>query len=502
MMSVSGSDFSPRIKGRLKGFTLLAVMALTTLAAVDSCSAEAGSLQAAAESFGASKVKSVAFAGTGSWYQFGQAPSPTTVWPKFDVSSYSANINYETAAAHVQITRKQTIEAGRVRPAPVEQKADQYVTGASAWNIGGNPAAVQFQPAAVEERAAEIWTTPQGFLRAAIANNAASKNNNGSIEVSFNQGKYRYVGTINNQNQVVSVQTWIDNPILGDTAYETSYSDYKVFNGVNFPAHIVRKLGGYPVLDLNVASVSINAETNISVPPEVSNAGAPKINVTADQLAPGVFYLKGGTHHSVAIEQKDHVVLVEAPLNEARSEALIAKIKEIIPNKPITTLINTHQHFDHSGGLRTFVDAGATIVTQQLNKPYYEKVWGAPHTINPDNLAKSQKTAKFQTFTDNWILTDGRRFIEIYQIAGSGHNDAFALVYLPGEKILIEADAFTPTAVGAPLPSPVNPYTVNLYDNIKRLNLDVQQIAALHGPRVTTLADLKAAIGRANIAGN
>jgi glyoxylase-like metal-dependent hydrolase (beta-lactamase superfamily II) len=417
------------------------------------------------------------------------------------VSSYSATINYETAAAHVQITRKQAIEAGRLRPAPVEQKADQYVNGALSWNIGGTPVAAQPQPAAVEERAAEIWTTPQGFLRAATANKAASKSIKGGTEVSFNLGKYRYVGTINKQDQVVNVQTWIDNPILGDTAYETTYSDYKAFNGVNFPTHIVRKLGGYPVLDLNVDSVSINAEAKISVPPEVSSAGAPKITVTSEQLAPGVFYLKGGTHHSVAIEQKDYVVLVEAPLNEARSEALIAKIKEIIPNKPITTLINTHQHFDHSGGLRTFVDEGATIVTHQLNKPYYEKAWAAPHTINPDRLAQSHKAAKFQTFTDSKILTDGRRVIEIHQITGSGHNDAFALVYLPGEKILIEADAFTPTAVGAPLPSPVNPYTVNLYDNIKRLNLDVQQIAALHGPRVTTLADIKEAIGQSDIAG-
>jgi glyoxylase-like metal-dependent hydrolase (beta-lactamase superfamily II) len=257
-----------------------------------------------------------------------------------------------------------------------------------------------------------------------------------------------------------------------------------------------KNVDAYPVLDLNISSVTANAAANISVPSEVSTAAAPKVTVTADQLAPGVFYLRGGTHHSVAIEQSDHVILVEAPLNEARSEALIAKIKEIIPGKPIQFVVNTHQHFDHSGGLRTFVDAGATIVTHQTNKAYYEKVWAGQHSINPDRLAKSQKAAKFKTFTDEYTLNDGHRLVEIYQIANSGHNDAFALVYLPAEKILIEADAFTPTAVGAPLPSPINPYTVNLYDNIKRLNLNVDQIAGLHGPHVVKLADLKAAIGQ------
>ena len=125
---------------------------------------------------------------------------------------------------------------------------------------------------------------------------------------------------------------------------------------------------------------------------------------------------------------------------------MIAKVKETIPNKPIRYLVNTHVHFDHSGGLRTYVDEGATIVTHEMNKPYYEQAWAAPHTLNPDRLAQSKKTATFETFTDKHVLTDGSRSIEIHQIAGSGHNDAFAMVYLPKEKILIEGDAYTPLA--------------------------------------------------------
>ena len=103
-------------------------------------------------------------------------------------------------------------------------------------------------------------------------------------------------------------------------------------------------------------------------------------------------------------------------------------------------------HFDHSGGLRTYVDEGATIVTHAMNKPYYEQAWAAPRTINPDRLAQSKKTATFETFTDKHVLTDGSRTIEVHQIAGSGHNDAFAMVYLPKEKILIEVDAYAPLA--------------------------------------------------------
>src|SRR5437899_4860673 len=90
-------------------------------------------------------------------------------------------------------------------------------------------------------------------------------------------------------------------------------------------------------------------------------------------LTDGVFYLRGGTHHSVAVEFADHVVVVEGPLNEQRSLAVIAEVNKLIANKPIRYLVNTHHHFDHSGGLRTYVDQGVTIITHAINKPFYDK---------------------------------------------------------------------------------------------------------------------------------
>jgi len=339
----------------------------------------------------------------------------------------------------------------------------------------------------------EIWTTPHGFLKAAVVNNATSTPSEGGSEVTFSSGKNKYVGIINAQNEVARVQTWIDNPVLGDTEVVFTYSDYKDFGGVRFPSRIQRVQGEHPVLELTVSAVTANPAVNITAPAEANAAPAP-VAVTVEKLANGVYFLKGGTHHSVAIDQKDHIVVVEGPQNEARSSAVIAKVKETIPNKPIKYLVNTHAHFDHSGGVRTFVDEGATIVTHQDNKPYYQKAWDAPHTINPDKLAQSKKTATFETFGDKHVLTDGSRTIEIYKIAGGGHNDAFAMVYLPKEKILIEGDAYTPLAANAPPPAAANPFAVNLDENITRLKLDVKQIAPLHGPGVATMADLKAFI--------
>ena len=170
-------------------------------------------------------------------------------------------------------------------------------------------------------------------------------------------------------------------------------------------------------------------------------------------MPPGVYYLAGTNAHTVAIDQSDHIVAVEAPTNEARSQAVIAKIKETIPNKPIRYVINSHVHFDHAGGLRTYVDEGAIVVTHEMNKPYFEQAWAAPQ----DDQSRSdwpsrRKPATFETVTEKHVLTDKNRNIEIHSIAKSGHNDAFLMVYLPKEKILIEGDAFTPAAEGCAAP--------------------------------------------------
>ena len=201
----------------------------------------------------------------------------------------------------------------------------------------------------------------------------------------------------------------------------------------------------------------------------------------------------GGTHHSVAIDQPDHIVVVEAPQNEARSLAVIAKVKETIPNKPIRYLINTHHHFDHSGGLRTYVDEGATIVTHQMNQAVLRAGVGGAADAQPRPAGAVEEGGQFETFSEKHVLTDGKRSIEIHRLAGNGHNDAFAMVYLPAEKILIEVDAWAP-----PAPMCRRRRAEPLYDEPARKHPTAaarrEQIAALHGPRVATFAESAAAM--------
>ena len=194
-------------------------------------------------------------------------------------------------------------------------------------------------------------------------------------------------------------------------------------------------------------------------------------------------------------------MLVDVPQTQERALAVIAKTKEVIPNKPIRYLVTSHHHWDHLGGIRTAIDEGATIVTHQSNKAFLERVAKTPHTINPDRLAASKKALKIQTVGAKGTLTDGTRTIELHLLTNYEHTGDMLVVYLPKEKILAEPDAFTPPATPTTaLVVTAVPYAAALYDNIQRLKLDVQTIAPLHGARTSTVAELAKSAGRAEAA--
>jgi glyoxylase-like metal-dependent hydrolase (beta-lactamase superfamily II) len=163
---------------------------------------------------------------------------------------------------------------------------------------------------------------------------------------------------------------------------------------------------------LTINTVQANASADLPIPDNVQAAAAPAVKVDNAKLGDGVWFLSGGTHHSLVVEFKDYIAVIEGPLNEERSMAVLAEAKKLVPNKPVKYVISTHHHFDHSGGLRTYVAEGATVVTHESNKPFFEKTFQAPATLEPDAQSKVQKPATFQTVSDKWVLTDGKQRIE------------------------------------------------------------------------------------------
>jgi len=428
-------------------------------------------------------VKTVQYTGSGATFNLGQNVSPTAPWPRTEVKSFTQTYDYDKAASRYDVV------------GPQGPGASQFLSGDLAWNQAATVTPVA--PAVAATRQIQLRLSPHGFLKGALASNATAKNSKLDgrkvTQVSFMQGKNRIVGTISGDNVVEKVETWVDNAVLGDMLVEAEYTGYRDFGGVKFPARIVHKGGGFPTVDFTVTGVKANVPLDLTVPPAAP--APPPVTVTNEKLGDGIWYLTGGSHHSVLVEFRDHVAVIEAPLSEERSTAVIAEVKKLVPNKPIRYLVSTHHHFDHSGGLRTYIAEGATIVTHQINKPFYEKVAKSPHTLNPDRLAREKKKAKVLAVGPKHVLTDGARVVEIHHIQGSPHNEGILMAYVPKEKILVQVDVYAPLAPNAAPPATPNPGTVNLYENIEKLKLDVGPIASLHG-RLVQMAELRRTIGK------
>jgi glyoxylase-like metal-dependent hydrolase (beta-lactamase superfamily II) len=447
-------------------------------------------LDAAARAIGATGLDSIEYSGAGSVFSIGQAAAPGKPWPRFKLTQYKTAIRYEVPlgiAAQGPVMREDLTRVDDENP-PRGGGAGPYIIATGQGSIRPIPFGPQTQGRQLTGRtdagAVQIaLMTPHGFLKAAAATRptATSVTRGGRKihTVSFARGPHTVIGDIDERHLVQRVESRVDNPVLGDMLVETTFSDYRDFGGVMFPGRIVQRQGSHPTLDLTVAA----ARPNVAAALEVREAGPPAgpVRVEAEKIADGVWFLNGGAPISVLVEFADHLVIVEAPGNDARTEAAIAAAKRTVPNKPIRYVVNTHTHFDHSGGLRGFVADGITVITHQLNKPYFEQVLALPHTINPDRLARATRAPRLEGMADKRVLSDATRTLELHHVRGNLHNDALLMAYLPKEKLLIQADAFAARPPDArPLPSP-SPFTVNLWENIQRLKLDVAQIVHLHG---------------------
>jgi glyoxylase-like metal-dependent hydrolase (beta-lactamase superfamily II) len=460
-------------------------------------------LDGAARAIGADKVTSIQYSGTGTNNAFGQQWGPNRPWPAFKVTSYTATVNYTMPAMQVELERTNPdgpARGGGGIPLAAPQKQIAVVSGNLAWNVAagpGGPTATP-APATVADRVLQLWSTPHGAIRAAQKAGAVTATQNGSDRILtflINGTTMRVTVTID--DTVSSVETVSDTPMMGDTVTETKFLNYKqVSEGIRFPTHIRQTQGGFQVLDLQITDIKANVPAAIDVPPNVRQAppaASAPIQVDVQKAADGVYYLTGGTHHSVAIEFGDHVVLVEAPLNEQRVQAVLAAVKKTIPNKPIRYVVNTHDHFDHAGGLRAVAAEGIPIITQTSNTYYYAKVFSMPHTIVWDGLTQTGKQPIFEGIDDKRTLSDATRQLQLIRVS-TDHSDTMLVAYLPKEKILIEADLFNPPAPNA-APAPVNPVTASFYDALQQLKLDVNQVLPLHG-RMVTMRDLQIAVGK------
>ena len=539
-----------------RSFRLLSVMAILSVVMASTASSQQLGpgyvdpkpiLAAAAKAIGTDNLKCVTISGTAYDGAVGQQRESgrNVDWPRIDaLANYTRTMNWETRTMKEEFDRKPGLApaawkygAGWV-DGPIQKNLHQIfmLNGKYAWHMDGvNAPPVPTTPDLAETFQMELVLNPHGFLKAAAMPGANPKaiwrwelgemGRDGpevqpekmhAVSITVN-GKYRVDATINKENMLQRIHTWVPDPVLGDMNYEhefTNASYIDIGNGIKFPTGWHSHTGW----DDNFNSQSVTAGHNgfggtmkdvkanvcpdpVTVPDSVRNATFP-VRVETRKLADGVYLLGGSSHNSVAIEFKDFIAVYEAPLGEERNLAVIEEVVKLIPNKPIRFVINSHQHFDHAAGLRTYMHIGSTIITQWKNFDFFNHdfINYAPRTLKPDMVSLWPPTELAEGYTyelvrENYVLSDNTRNLNIYYLNPLQHAEGMLMAWLPKERLLIEADVID---TNAPLPAMPTRDQTSLFNAVKLLKLDPLQVVPVHGKPIPWADFTKIMSGRTN----
>ena len=494
-------------------------------------------LRAAAEAMGVDELKCVTISGGGYAGKVGQNVTQDTDWPRGEpLANYTRTIDYAAKSSVEQFDRKPGMNprswkygTGWLGGTPLQQNEHQLfaVSGNHAWRLDGKGADPVPAPDNAELWQLDIWLNPAGFVKAAMQPGAnptavwrwemAESGRDGATTSGIEKitvvsatvlGKYRVNATVNSENLIPRIQTWVPHPVLGDMNYEHEYTQWQEIDGVKFPAgwhhhdgwdderQIPTISGGHNGFGGTFDKIQPNACEAVTVPESVRQASVQPARVESQKLAAGVWLLGGSSHNSVAVEFDKFVAIVEAPLDEERSLAVIEAVVKLVPGKPIRFVVNTHAHYDHLGGLRTYLHIGATVITHQRNRVFYETelLNYVPRTLEPDMVSLYPPTELSEGYTmedvdEKYVISDGKRMMDIYYVQGlNSHVEGMLMAYLPKEKIIIEADLYDPPAANEPPAAGPSAANRAFYNNVQQIGLDISTIAPIHG-RVVPWSD-------------
>jgi glyoxylase-like metal-dependent hydrolase (beta-lactamase superfamily II) len=425
-------------------------------------------------------VKTLAMEGSGRNFNLGQDMIPGASGQTFTVTSYRRAIDLGNHRARTEQTRT---PAFLFFQGPQAQTTRAGIDGDVGYNIGAKDNATRIASAAARDRQVELYHHPLKAVRAALdpASKLANPRTAGAeraVDVTPPPG-HTFTLVIDGTGLPARVTSKSYNANLGDVTIETSFGGYTDANGLKLPASLTTKTDDFTTAEITIAKYAVDGDTgDLTAPAAAASAaaitGPPPAKVDATEVAKGVWWLAGQSHHSVLAEFADHLVLIEAPQSEGRTLAVIAKAKELVPSKPLTRIVTSHHHFDHTAGIRAAIAEGMTVVTHKANAAFFEEVAKRPHTLQPDTLQKNPKPVKLEPVDDALTLKDSLMTIELYHVAGNPHSDSMLMAYFPRERVVVEADAYSPGGE-------YQPYAPNLLENIQKRKLRVDRVVPLHG---------------------
>jgi cyclase len=162
--------------------------------------------------------------------------------------------------------------------------------------------------------------------------------------------------------------------------------------------------------------------------------------IQVDKIKDNLYVLRGGGGNTAAFVTTNGVVLVDTKL-PGWGKPILDKLKEIT-DKPVTTIINTHTHFDHVSGNVEFPATVEVVTHENTAKLMREMrpVTGGPEQQDVFKENNGRGLPK-RTFKDRMTLGRGNERVELYYF-GRAHTGGDAWVVFPALGVLHCGDVF------------------------------------------------------------
>jgi hypothetical protein len=366
-----------------------------------------------------------------------------------------------------------------------DTRVNQGLDGDIAYQTGFNGRMARANAEGARARRIEMLNHPLSIMRAALdpaskLSNLRKEGGRDVMDLTTAKGD-KVVIAFDGETHLPAWMSWVGpDTNLGDVTYRTHFTGYQVEKGILLP------FGYNTVMDFrNVVWQKLYVDKNvvdgeiadISAPAEVRNApvpAPPQPKAQALPVAKGIWYIKGAGGNSTLFEFDDHLTLFECYGSEANTKANIEAARATVPGKPLTECINSHHHFDHSGGLRAAVAEGLTIITQRGNVELFKEMVARPNRQFPDALGKNPKPMKVVPVDDHLVLKDKSMEVHLYRVMNNSHMANGIFAYAPGAKIVAEGDLVDE---GWDIVWWGNSYP----DSVKYWKLDVEKDLPVHG---------------------
>ncbi len=455
------------------------------LAACAGTSPEQQVINDAAEALGGKariqQVKTLIVEGEGEAPNLGQNLTPDSELPVWKVTGYSRAIDVANERMRVkQVRTAQFLFAGAL-----VQQLDQGIDGNIGYNVAESGMPARTSESVVRDRRIEMIHHPITIVRAALEPNAKLANlrvqdeHHQTVDVTTAGGDVLTVTIDPTTKKPLQVTSMSYNANLGDVAIETIFAEYETVGGLKTPKRLMTNIDKYPQFNLRVTRTIVDGDPgDLAAPGDVKSMSLPPaaaVTVTAEEVGKGIWWLAGsGNHRSIVFEFDDHLVLFEAPLNEARTKAVIDTARSLRPGKPLTDVIVSHHHFDHSGGLRMAVAEGLTIITYKGNVELFKELVVRKHSIVQDALARNPKPMKIVPVDDELTLKDHSMEVHLYHVKNNPREGTNLFAYVPRDRMLVQADLYDSGWDR-------HPWGDNLPYNLALHNLHVDKDVPVHG---------------------